>query len=118
MAGFRSDFVYTSDEGTKYVVYLDLTNCLTQGFGFQEYSNDPVLPRPPRYLKYRYVLAQAPQSGLRRRFPVGSTTCAIWMGTQNTFTGFDYNTQSAVQFEVLRRFPEKVRFLPRPTMVT
>jgi len=40
------------------------------------------------------------------------------MGTQNTFTGFDYNTQSAVQFEVLRRFPEKVRFLPRPTMVT
>lgn len=100
MAGSRSWFNYTADDGTLYAVEMDDDVGALNVAGFTPYTGTAPLKLLPQGSRMRYVNAvQTTGTGAgfkSRRIPVGLATAPLYTGTTTTVTlnGFVYAVSS------------------------
>lgn len=73
MPGSRVWFVYTSDDGKPYAVFLDKSNYLNSQLGFTRLQSGVSYETIPKHLKMRYAETyDASTTSRRRRFYIGT----------------------------------------------
>jgi len=104
MAGTRSTYTYTSDDGADYIATIDSSNALAAGFTPQ--AGNPNLPRS---YHMRYVLGQHPTTGRERKVYVPTADHALYVGgtTSVTITDFTTTPSAQVSYAVKGRIGER-----------
>lgn len=109
MAGPMGFFKYVSDDGQTYRVRLDAGNAAAGGFE----ASDNTEPALPSGYEMRYVWAQEPDDGARRKIHVAdvdtvtpSTGGNIWDGTTTTLSLPNFATMANDTFDIRGRVGE------------
>lgn len=123
MAGRRGDYVYQTDEGRLYAVFLDRSNAAIPALGLEPYADqdDPLLPnqfltRQPIGLRLRTITVINPETGNRRELVCGTTQCRAWTGLTKNIDLTDYNTLQEKTYTILSRNQERQFSPPKPDL--
>ncbi len=95
---------YTSDDGNDYTVKVDAETANDATLGFSAY--DVAHPNLPKGYQMRYILAVS-SAGVRRKVPVGSSTCDVWTMTATHVDKLTVGVALAVQFDTWYLVGEK-----------
>lgn len=102
MAGTMGHFTYTDDGGNPWRVRLDASNAAAVG-GVAAATG----LNKPSGLVERYLLAEHPTTGRERRIICPDPTNPLWLGGTSTISLIDFNTNTAVTFNIRGRIGEK-----------
>lgn len=100
MAGSKSWFIYTDDDGEDFGVELDENIGSLPGLGFEPYTGSPPLDQLPRGTYMRYINAvqrTGAGAGFRyRSFPCGTDEADLFSGAEASFVvnGLGYSVTS------------------------
>lgn len=124
MAGKRIDYVYSTDEGRLYAVFLKFqTPQINQALGLEILGtqDDPLLPnqfltRPPVGLRLRKIALLQPETGNVRELVVGSLSAPVWNLNLNSLDLLDYNDLEVKPYRIIERISERQFNEPKPDL--
>jgi hypothetical protein len=97
MAGLMTKIVYTSDDGSDYVVKEDASNAAAAGN-----TTTTANPSLPKRHKPRHILAAHPTTGRERAIVIGDPANALWVGGTSTISLPDFAAAMAATTYLVR----------------
>lgn len=104
MAGLMGTYIYTSDNGSDYLIRMDVSNAAAVGAAP---GTGPT--NKPGRMKPRYLLAKHPTTGRERKIVCPDPTEALWLGTADAISLVDFTTtpSATVVYTALGRIGER-----------